>query len=93
MAEPETPDREAARRADLWQARCLLRAARSATLGTQTGGQPFTALVTPATAPDLSVLLWLSTLSEHTRHLLAEPRCALMVMGEPEGRTRKPRRA
>ena len=41
--------------------------------------------VTPATAPDLSVLLWLSTLSEHTRHLLAEPRCALMVMGEPEG--------
>lgn len=85
MAEPETPDREAARRADLWQARCLLRAARSATLGTQTGGQPFTALVTPATAPDLSVLLWLSTLSEHTRHLLAEPRCALMVMGEAEG--------
>ena len=85
MAEPETPDREAARRADLWQARCLLRAARSATLGTQAGGQPFTALVTPATAPDLSVLLWLSTLSEHTRHLLAEPRCALMVVGEAEG--------
>jgi putative heme iron utilization protein len=85
MAEPETPDREALRRADLWQARCLLRGARSATLGTQTGGQPFTALVTPATAPDLSVLLWLSTLSEHTRHLLAEPRCALMVMGEAEG--------
>ena len=85
MAEPETPDREALRRADLWQARCLLRGARSATLGTQTGGQPFTALVTPATAPDLSVLLWLSTLSEHTRHLLADPRCALMVMGEAEG--------
>ena len=85
MAEPEAPDREAARRADLWQARCLLRAARSATLGTQAGGQPFTALVTPATAPDLSVLLWLSTLSEHTRHLQAEPRCALMVAGEPEG--------
>lgn len=85
MAEPESPDREAARRADLWQARCLLRAARSATLGTQAGGQPFTALVTPATAPDLSVLLWLSALSEHTRHLLAEPRCALMVVGEAEG--------
>lgn len=85
MAEGETPDREAARRADLWQARCLLRGARSATLATQAGGQPFTALVTPATAPDLSVLLWLSTLSEHTRHLMTEPRCAVMVAGEAEG--------
>ncbi len=85
MAEPESPDREAARRADLWQARCLLRAARSATLGTQAGGQPFAALVTPATAPDGAVLLWLSTLSEHTRQLMAEPRCALLVAGEPEG--------
>ena len=81
MAEPEQPDRAAQRSADLWQARRLLRAARVATLGTQTGGQPFTALVTPATAPDLSVLLLLSTLSEHTRHLAAEPRCALMVAG------------
>ena len=49
--------------------------------GAQTGGQPFTALVTPATAPDSSTLLLLSTLSEHTRHLMAEPRCALMVAG------------
>lgn len=72
---------EAARASDLWQARTLLRAARVATLATQTGGQPFTALVTPATGPDLSVLLLLSTLSEHTRHLMAEPRCALMVVG------------
>ena len=85
MAEGENAEREAARKADLWQARCLLRGARSATLGTQAGGQPFTALVTPATAPDLSVLLWLSSLSEHTRHLMAEPRCALMVVGEAEG--------
>ena len=72
---------EASRAADLWQARTLLRAARVATLATQTGGQPFTALVTPATAPDSSTLLLLSTLSEHTRHLMAEPRCALMVAG------------
>lgn len=72
-------------RADLWQARKLLRTARMATLGTQTGGQPFTALVTPATAPDLSVLLLLSSLSEHTRHLAAEPRCALMAVGATEG--------
>jgi len=85
MAEPESLDRAALRQADLWQARSLLRAARSATLGTQTGGQPFSALVTPATAPDLSVLLLLSSLSEHTRHLQAEPRCALMVAGAAEG--------
>ena len=75
----------AARDVDLWQARRLLRAARVATLGTQTRGQPFTALVTPATAPDLSMLLFLSSLSEHTRHLIAEPRCALMVVGDAEG--------
>lgn len=69
-----------------WQARKLLRAARVASLATQAGGQaggqPYVALVTPATAGDLSVLLWLSELSEHTRHLLAEPRCAVMVVGE-----------
>lgn len=76
---------QAARIADLRQARCLLRGARMATLATQTAGQPFTALVTPATAPDLSVLLLLSSLSEHTRHLAAEPRCALLVAGEPDG--------
>ncbi len=56
-----------------------------ATLATATGGQPFTALVTPACAPDLSILLLLSTLSEHTRHLQAEPRCALMAVGTPDG--------
>ena len=70
--------------ADAFLARQLLRAARAATLATQTAGQPFTALVTPATAPDLSILLWLSSMSEHTRHLMAEPRCALMVTGQPE---------
>ncbi|MCC6720297.1 MAG: DUF2470 domain-containing protein [Acetobacteraceae bacterium] len=85
MAQVESDDRAAARGADLWQARCLLRAARVATLATQAGGQPFTALVTPATAPDLSVLLLLSSLSAHTRHLAAEPRCALMVTGAAEG--------
>jgi putative heme iron utilization protein len=71
-----------------WQARCLLRAARAGTLATSAGGQPFAALVTPATAPDLSLLLWLSALSEHTRHLAAEPRCAVLVTGLPETATR-----
>ena len=64
-----------------WAARKLLRAARSASLATSLAGQPFASLVTPATAPDLAVLLLLSDLSEHTRHLRAEPRCSLLVTG------------
>jgi len=65
----------------LRQARALLRGARSATLATQQEGQPFASLVTPAAAPDLSLLLWLSSLSEHTRQLSRSPRCALLVQG------------
>jgi putative heme iron utilization protein len=67
-----------------FEARRLIRAAASATLATQSGGQPFAGLVTPATAPDLSPLLLLSSLSEHCRQLRAEPRCALMVSGKAE---------
>ena len=65
----------------VWQARVLLRAARVGTLATSIDGQPFASLVTPAPAPDFSLLLFLSSLSEHTRHLRAEPRCAVMVAG------------
>ena len=65
----------------VWQARMLLRAARVGTLATSIDGQPFASLVTPAPAPDFSLLLFLSALSEHTRHLRAEPRCAVMVAG------------
>lgn len=63
------------------EARRLVRAAASATLATQASGQPFASLVTPVAAADFSVLLWLSTLSEHTRQLQAEPRCALLYTG------------
>ncbi len=65
------------------EARRLLRATRSGTLATSAAGQPFASLTTPACAPDLSILMLLSTLSEHTRHLRAEPRCAVMVAGAP----------
>lgn len=64
-----------------FEARKIIRAARAATLATQLDGQPFASLVTPACAPDLAPLLWLSTLSEHTRHLMREPRCALLFAG------------
>ena len=67
------------------EARALIRGAAGATLASAAGGQPFASLVTPAPAPDLSPLLWLSTLSEHTRHLAAEPRCALLFTGTAEG--------
>ncbi len=66
-----------------WQARRLLRAARGGTLATSASGQPFASLVTPACDGDLSVLILISTLSDHTRHLREEPRCALMVAEPP----------
>jgi putative heme iron utilization protein len=66
-----------------WIARCLLRATRFATLATSASGQPFASLVTHACAPDFSVLLFLSDLSEHTRHLRGDPRCSVLVCGAP----------
>ena len=67
---------------DAFEARKLLRAARSATLATATdGGQPFASLVIHACAPDLSILLLISNLSEHTRHLKADPRFSLLASG------------
>jgi putative heme iron utilization protein len=64
------------------QARLLLRAARAAALGTVgADGLPAVTLVTPATAPDLSVLMLLSSLSEHRRNLERDGACGLMVAG------------
>jgi hypothetical protein len=68
-----------------FEARRLIRGAIAATLSTASEGAPFASLVTPATAPDLAPLMLLSSLSEHTRHLRAEPRCALLFTGAPEG--------
>jgi putative heme iron utilization protein len=84
MAEPEAaPVAQQEEVAPAVQARRLLRAARAATLATVTAGQPFASLVTPACDTDLSVLILISTLSDHTRHLQSEPRCALMVAEAP----------
>ena len=81
----DAPDPDSGSPDPALEARRLLRAARSGTLATSASGQPFASLVTPATAPDGSVLLLLSDLSEHTRQLRAEPRCALMVAGAADG--------
>jgi putative heme iron utilization protein len=67
-------------------ARQLLRATRSATLATDDAGQPFASLITPATAVDGSLLMLLSGLSPHTRHLRAQPRCSVLAIGAPTGR-------
>jgi putative heme iron utilization protein len=76
---------DAAADAPAWAARKLLRAARVGTLASSSEGHPFASLVTPATAPDLGLLLLLSSLSEHTRHLRAEPRCSVLVVGAATG--------
>ncbi len=73
------------RDATIWQARTLLRGARAGTLATADGGQPYASLVTPAPASDLSLLMLLSGLSPHTRHLREDGRCALMVVGDATG--------
>lgn len=85
MPTDREPGREEALAGAVRESRQLIRGAVSASLATGADGQPFVSLVTPATAPDLSPLLWISTLSEHTRHLAAEPRCALMVTGVSDG--------
>jgi putative heme iron utilization protein len=80
----ETPDAQAPSADPGFQARCLLRAARSGCLATSAKGQPFASLVTPACMPDGSLLLLLSGLAEHTRHLSADPRCSVMMSGVAE---------
>jgi heme iron utilization protein len=67
-----------------WETRKLLRAARVGTLASSADGQPFASLVTPACAADLAILLLLSDLSEHTRHLRADARCSVLVVGVAE---------
>ncbi|MFH5923415.1 pyridoxamine 5'-phosphate oxidase family protein [Roseomonas xinghualingensis] len=67
-------------------ARRIMRAAASASLATAgEKGQPFVSLVTPAVAADGAVLLWISTLSEHTRQLSRNPRCGLLFQGAADG--------
>ncbi len=83
MSEPVLSSEIGARDQAARAARLLLRAARGASLGTiGADGLPSVTLVTPATAPDLSVLMLLSSLSEHRRNLERDGACGLMVVGE-----------
>ena len=63
--------------------RQLLREARFGTLATMNeNGYPFASLVTFALDRAQTPFLLVSRLSGHTKHLLADPRCSLLV-GEP----------
>ncbi len=69
-------------------ARCLLRKARKAALGTlqEASGAPLVTLATVATDPFGAPLLLLSGLAWHTRNLLADGRASLLIDGTgPEG--------
>jgi len=77
--EPELPadNRQALRRV----ARGVRKAALATSLATDRGDRPYVSLVTVALDHDLSAILLLSRLSEHTRHLMADPRAALLLDG------------
>ena len=61
--------------------RRVARAARKGALATSLDGRPYVSLVTVAFDHDLSAILLLSRLSEHTRHLLADAKAALLLDG------------
>lgn len=64
----------------LGEAKRLLRTIRSGALATvDASGAPFSSLVSLATLIDGRVILLLSGLSAHTRHLAADPRCSLLL--------------
>jgi putative heme iron utilization protein len=65
------------------EARLLIRNARTATLATVEAGMPHAALVTVA-EDALRPILLLSELAIHTRQLLADPACALLLTGALE---------
>jgi putative heme iron utilization protein len=62
-------------------AKKLLREGRSGALATLMpgAGDPYCSLVNVATAADGAPLLLISTLATHTKNLLADPRCSLMI--------------
>lgn len=61
--------------------RRVARAARKAALGTSLEGRPYVSLVTVAFDHDLSPILLLSRLADHTRNLLADGRASLLLDG------------
>ena len=65
--------------------RCLVRATRQASLATLQDGAPFASLVTPATSCGGDLLMLVSSLSRHARHLQKDARCSLLLAALPGG--------
>ena len=64
-------------------ARSLINSARFGTIATlDENGYPFASLITFALDRKQTPFLYVSRLSAHTKHLLANPRCSLLV-GDP----------
>ncbi len=65
----------------------LLREGRSGALATLMpgSGDPYCSLVNVATAADGSPLLLISKLAVHTRNIMADPRCSLMIDERKQG--------
>src|SRR5438105_10918808 len=68
-------------------AKKLLREGRSGALATLMAGSgdPYCSLVNVATASNGAPLLLISTLAIHTKNLLNDPRCSLMIDERKEG--------
>jgi putative heme iron utilization protein len=65
----------------------LIRGQRLAALGTLRDDSPFASMVTYAAEPDFGgILLHLSRLAPHTKHLLAHPQAALLIHERDDGR-------
>ncbi|RAU23349.1 heme iron utilization protein [Paramagnetospirillum kuznetsovii] len=62
-------------------ARASRKAALATSLATDQGGRPYVSLVTLAFDHDLTPILLLSGLADHTRNLRAEPKAALLLDG------------
>jgi heme iron utilization protein len=67
-------------------AKDLLRATRAGTLATlDPSGFPLATLVNVATDVDGAPLIWVSGLSVHTRNLVADPRCSILLAPAAKG--------
>lgn len=79
-AEPLTPVEPAPRRSPAQEARTLAAGTTTATLATLSAdGGPWASLVTFSTQADGTPVLCVSSLAEHGRNLLADPRASLMI--------------
>lgn len=78
MPSKETPSPDITPQRAAREARALMRASRTATLGTLMDGGPYTSLVTVAFDMDCRPLLLLSDLADHTRNIAADERVSLL---------------